>query len=518
MSPSLIIKNKTNAPRYACRLDAQLDELHQHSADKLVQLHHDGADTSTSQQINHLQDIIHSLSTASKSQPLLRLENLLNLLSRSSFPRDEPAVTAETNSNAAYITELRWLIAAKAVVQVLGSVLRIYLDRSLVLSEEIAYWDEVRSSVWFSGLYTLQTTPSWMWGELQGRYRDSRGSLGLVVSTHWTRLYDRMRRCGLSMSAVGLRRTVSSVLLARRADMRLKRKDLVDLKARYTSCIGFLVQECLPGGAHGLEGCDTSEQWRDIVLKSAMVMEKIILTTGDTTSGFEETVATIEREGQAGNYPRKDPGLVIDRLVDILRNRLPNSLTLAKASIDSHGRPSYVTRYWLPFAFGFFTANTFMKIWASQGAQIISWIMDIGSTSVRFWRNWVVEPIEKLVKTIRHDEGSEIALMSKNSLEADRASLERMVVDFVIDRDASAGQGTAGETDILANKVREGDLTPVLKAYERDLRTPFVGTVRGDLIRALLIQIQKTKVDVEVAISGIDSLLKSQELVFGWAC
>ena len=43
-----------------------------------------------------------------------------------------------------------------------------------------------------------------------------------------------------------------------------------------------------------------------------------------------------------------------------------------------------------------------------------------------------------------------------------------------------------------------------------------MGTVRGDLVRALLIQIQKTKVDVELAVSGIDALLKSQELVFGW--
>jgi nuclear-control-of-ATPase protein 2 len=42
-----------------------------------------------------------------------------------------------------------------------------------------------------------------------------------------------------------------------------------------------------------------------------------------------------------------------------------------------------------------------------------------------------------------------------------------------------------------------------------------VGAVRGDLVRALLIQVQKTKVDLEVAMSGIDSLLKSQELVFG---
>ena len=43
-----------------------------------------------------------------------------------------------------------------------------------------------------------------------------------------------------------------------------------------------------------------------------------------------------------------------------------------------------------------------------------------------------------------------------------------------------------------------------------------MGTIRGDLIRALLIQVQKTKVDVELAVSGIDALLKSQELVFGY--
>ena len=95
---------------------------------------------------------------------------------------------------------------------------------------------------------------------------------------------------------------------------------------------------------------------------------------------------------------------------------------------------------------------------------------------------------------------------------ADRASLERMVVDFIQDQNDLS----ATDTHTIMNSVKEGDLTPVLKAYERDLRSPFVGTIRGDLVRTLLIQIQKTKVDVEVAISGIDSLLKSQELVFGY--
>ena len=104
--------------------------------------------------------------------------------------------------------------------------------------------------------------------------------------------------------------------------------------------------------------------------------------------------------------------------------------------------------------------------------------------------------------------------MSKKSLEGDRDSLERMVVDFAMDDKTIGSLSEADITEIRA-KVQEGDLTVVLKAYERDLRRPFMGTVKGDLVRALLIQIQKTKVDVEVAMGGIDALLKSQELVFG---
>lgn len=104
--------------------------------------------------------------------------------------------------------------------------------------------------------------------------------------------------------------------------------------------------------------------------------------------------------------------------------------------------------------------------------------------------------------------------MSKRSLEGDRASLERMVVDFAI---ANPENGPLNESDIamIRSRVREGDLTPVLKAYEKDMQSPIMGSLRGNLVRTLLIQIQKTKVDVEVAMSGIDSILKSQELLFG---
>lgn len=126
----------------------------------------------------------------------------------------------------------------------------------------------------------------------------------------------------------------------------------------------------------------------------------------------------------------------------------------------------------------------------------------------------MLEPTRRLIGTIRHDEKSQVSIMSEKSLEGDQASLERMVIDFAVDNPDGPLLDDTQIADVKAN-VQEGDLTPVLKAYEKDLQSPIYGSLRGNLVRALLIQIQKTKVDVEVAMGGIDSLLKSQELVFG---
>ncbi|PWY69805.1 putative rab GTPase SrgA [Aspergillus sclerotioniger CBS 115572] len=211
------------------------------------------------------------------------------------------------------------------------------------------------------------------------------------------------------------------------------------------------------------------------------------------------------------------PKFVIQQVSYILEELLPGHARVSATTISNFGRPHYLVRYWLPVSFALFSASTSLELLRNRRHELLRWVADLGSTTIEFWNNWVVDPLRRLIGTIRHDEESEIALMSRNSLEADRASLERMVVDFVLDRcEPSSNNHDLFNTHSITAKVREGDLTPVLKAYEKDLRSPFVGTIRGDLVRALLIQIQKTKVDVEIAIGGIDALLKSQELVFGF--
>jgi len=441
-----------------------------------------------------------------------------------------------------YETDLLWLVAAKAAVQTLGLVMNTFLERTLGLSDEIWYWDEILGSNWYMALYTLQTSPSRLWSRMKEvytrikRYYGARTELELnmaPLSARWAKFYKSVWHSIRERSPEYAKLLMLSPSAACISEAQQKRKCLVTMRGIHASSIGILIGQCFSFGLddevmHAATYTPFKKEWRDTVYKSVLLMDTMLqtATTLDTNvNEFEDRLFTaVENEiASMRNQTYDDeaairPQLIIERLIHILQDRFPNYAASSTALIGEWGRPSRLIRYWLPASTILLSSSTVLKIITSRRAELLSWILEFGSTLIDFWSNWVVEPVEKLIGTIRHDEKSEIAIISKNSLEADRASLERMVVDFVLDRPESGQRSlvTQADIDTITTKVKEGDLTPVLRAYERDLRQPFVGTVRGDLVRALLIQIQKTKVDVEIAIGGIDALLKSQELVFGY--
>lgn len=178
-----------------------------------------------------------------------------------------------------------------------------------------------------------------------------------------------------------------------------------------------------------------------------------------------------------------------------------------------YSRPSRIVRYWPVCVLAYIIGSTASKYVWNRRQDITTWLGEMVQTVESFWLNWIVEPTRNILATIRHDAGSEVALLSSRSLGADLDSLERMVVEFAKDNPQFSNNMSL---EALKLSARNGDVTPVLVAYEDNIKSPLRSAITGSLIRALLIQIQKTKVDVEVAINGIDKLLKSQELVFGF--
>ncbi|GBE85062.1 NCA2-domain-containing protein [Sparassis crispa] len=128
-----------------------------------------------------------------------------------------------------------------------------------------------------------------------------------------------------------------------------------------------------------------------------------------------------------------------------------------------------------------------------------------------FWEGWLIEPLKGVIDTVQasRDDG---VIITRESVKADLNSLERMTLALAQEK----LHYDVPQLQALSRQVQLGDLTSVMQIYEQDIKSPFNSVIRGTLLRSLFIQVQKAKVDIDQALSGIDKLLKSQELTFAF--
>ncbi|KAF2859938.1 ATP synthase regulation protein NCA2 [Piedraia hortae CBS 480.64] len=505
------------------RIDAQLDHL------QLVTAVAD----SVSPQTLALQAAIRGLTTSDsrslvrRGQVLSCLESIPQVSEEHSTPSEDQAYVEE-----AYRSDLEWLLIFKATAQIYGHVLKTILDQAIDISNDIEYWDQTLNSRTSCALYGVQILPLHVWDiweqascSLNIRHigQSLRNGATQPLRDRWTEFYRLARE---AVSERNLQKQILGPITRLRRGIRLKQSALKKARLRNANALGVLLGEGLAKeNAHKDDetNIESQQQWRGSVARNVVLMEAVLNKAVDTQTPLDNFDASVA--DQTDTDPVFDsvdePQVLAARLSDLLTQTLPNYVQSAKLESHAHGKPSRLIRYWLPVTIGTLSGSTILRILFNRRADLLQWVRDLGHTVIDFWQNWVVEPLRHVIQTIRHDEAGEVSLLSKRSLQGDQESLERMVVDFAIDNPFSAtGRNkplTTAEVNEIRTRVREGDVTPVLKAYEQDLASPFMSAVRGNLVRALLIQIQKTKVDIDVAMGGIDSLLKSQELVFGVA-
>ncbi|KAF2133453.1 NCA2-domain-containing protein [Dothidotthia symphoricarpi CBS 119687] len=535
------------------RIDSQLDRLQlssTHGGTSVSTLTAEEAhDPAKAARIAHLQNLIKSLSTTSSSKSsLVPASRILETLERADISsscstceqwfaqgKRKEVVSLENREDASYEHELEWLLISKATTQAYGEVLNTILGQTIPLEDDIWYWDDILGTYRFTGLYWIQTSPVRLWAWSWDIIQDVR-SRGGHTADGWSQFYGLVKDSVRERSIANIQRRVVSPLALVRNEGRRKRAVLRKIRAVNANALGVLLGEGLGNESIRDDGAQTPSpsatqdhrhKWKSVVSKSIALMDAVIQSVNAaelSVETFDDSVASLTQEDQyyelhepSGERAASTlkPADVTQRLQYLLRKALPTYSANFNAVVKENGRPSRLIRYWLPATALLISSTTIFRIFINRREEILTWIREFGQTVIDFWQNWVIEPAKKVVGTIRHDEDSEVSIMSKRSLEADRASLERMVVDFAVKNPEGAALNESQIADIKAN-VREGDLTTVLRSYEKDIQSPVKGAIVGNLASALLIQVQKTKVDVEVAMSGIDSILKSQELLFGF--
>ncbi|KAI5949523.1 NCA2 [Candida theae] len=240
---------------------------------------------------------------------------------------------------------------------------------------------------------------------------------------------------------------------------------------------------------------------KEIKLKLKTIKKEIQLNTQNIDLFVKSDVSNL--------LPVLNRVLNIEDTTTTVNNTVINGVAaFGNKDYASTSSPSFLTRYWLPISLIVFYAPSQSRNIYLNRYEILHWIQFNGIEPIKgFFVNWVIKPINEMLNILRSND--EITLTSKDSLKSDVESLERMVYEFAEDNRITTSP------DLVKQDIKNGDLKLVMSRYENEIRQPIKYIISGSLLRLILIQVQKGKVDGAVALSGIDKLLKSQQLVFG---
>lgn len=179
--------------------------------------------------------------------------------------------------------------------------------------------------------------------------------------------------------------------------------------------------------------------------------------------------------------------------------------------VPYYEKPRRLVRYWLHYTGGA-VGLAMASVWIVQHSRLGGsddlgrWIDKAREDSYLFYERRLHQPLtaikSELFDTFRKRRESS-AQLEEVKLASD--SLNRMVKEFVMQTSGLEVVSAASEAEMMRI---------VMSRYEQELVNPVKNLVSGELARALLIQVQKLKLDVEMAMLDLNKILRANEINF----
>ncbi|KAJ2863713.1 Nuclear control of ATPase protein 2 [Coemansia aciculifera] len=389
------------------------------------------------------------------------------------------------------------LILMSAIAGIHAYTIGQLLDSALPLSIDMDYWNMQDDGALSLAIYFIQSLPQRLvsWGM---RTVDALLNYAASTGTAKDSVLDQIRAAMTSRllfpelcTAKGSRRHTrvprtpesANILSLTRREIRHKQQQLADAQERLAEMIGSLSQVAAVGRSSRATPEALLQQVSGIV--SA-------LGYSDTATGATE-----------------QPPLSISKMVqsaEQLATLVQGISTRFNESIHMYCRPSLLARCWMPALVCVVGARSLALYVAGHRKDIEGWTIDAAAIVSNYVSQYIIAPLRSAYETIRYGTHT-YSVMTEDSLRSDLRSLEDMVVGFT-ERFGSF------DPALVRQRVESGDLSDVMRVYAREVQQPFRNAVFGDLVQAMLIQVQKVKVDVGQTMAALDKLLKSNELNF----
>ncbi|KAJ2787833.1 hypothetical protein GGI15_000402 [Coemansia interrupta] len=359
-------------------------------------------------------------------------------------------------SNQSQTDKAAQLVLISAVAAMHAHTIQQLLDTVLPLSIDIDYWNSQDGGIATLAMYLAQSLP-------------------------W-RLYEW--GCRVTVAAMKLPESRAASV----SQIRFKISKLVDAQNTIAEMIGVLSQVAVDDGLSPGRSPPTVE----------IVVAQVI----DILRSMDHSESTHGIDVPAPHTGILDAAQLTGRLAEMIQTisaRFTHRL-------HRYRRPSLVERSWIPAIVFIIGARYLSSFIAGHQDDFKEWLRDGVVTLQNYISQYILEPLRSAYETIRYGKHT-YTVVTDESLLSDFRSLEDMVVGF------ARRFGNVDAADVR-QRVEAGDLSDVMSVYAREMQQPFKNAVFGDLVEAMLIQVQKVKVDVGQTMAALDKLLKSNELNF----
>ncbi|EPB83757.1 hypothetical protein HMPREF1544_09498 [Mucor circinelloides 1006PhL] len=420
-------------------------------------------------------------------------------------------------SEAAADPALEWLFVAKCTIAVYGQVFSKVLNLTLPISESIDYWNSIQGSTINELYYAMQIAPSRIYSLLKNTAKqisNTSSAVDQVRSLFTSSDYVLSQLFPIHNSSGGVhsvktkaaKQSLTSfnafkffnlssyhhrplILEIISNEVHLKKKSLQQFRSEQAASLGVLLLTPFQFDSQDDFASATAKETKNCIEVIKYVMGSSSQDSQQTeknTHHLQQRLSTMDLRGASATDATAELYKVAKQWSCTYNNRL-------QCIQSSYGTPSAITRYWIPALGSYFVGGLALRYGFQRKEDIMHWVEEAGKTAHDFILNWIWEPVVKVYGTIRLKD-QRLSLLSKEGLQSDL--------------DAISGAH--------AIDVREGDISVLLKEYEKEIKNPLRNAITGDLLQTIFIQVQKTKVDVDLAMSALDKLLKSNELNFAF--
>lgn len=197
--------------------------------------------------------------------------------------------------------------------------------------------------------------------------------------------------------------------------------------------------------------------------------------------------------------------------INLLYQNLHKLDSFISILVYKHRKPRKLTQYWLRYTCGAVGLSV-CSVWLIQHSSLMgsndieNWVREAHNSAASFFKDHVEQPLisirDELFDTFRKRHKG---VMEVQEVQLTANSLHRMLLAFSEHTKGQKFPDDASDQEMLAI---------VMARYEKELMHPIQNLLSGELARALLIQVQKLKLDIETAMLELDQILKANEINF----